>query len=199
MTDPIVWRDAIPAVALGIGLAAACGFRVFVPLFLMGIAGASGWLTLSSDAAWAATTPALLALGTATALEVGAYYVPWLDHALDTVATPAALLAGIGASAAVLGDLPPALRWGTAVVAGGGAAGLVQGATVLLRTKSGVLTGGLANPLVATLEAGGAVTLALLAVALPLLALLLVLVFLVWVGRRAGRWLFGRPRRMAQS
>ncbi len=192
IADPASWRETATAIAVGIGLAAACGFRVFVPLFVMGLAGATGHLTLAHDAAWAASTPALVALGTATALEVGAYYVPWLDHALDAVATPAALLAGIGASAAVLTDLPPLLRWGTAVVAGGGAAGLVQGATVLLRAKSGLLTGGLGNPAVATAELGGAIGLALLALAVPLAALIVTATLIVWVVRRTGRRLIGR-------
>lgn len=179
--------ETVTAVGLGVALAAACGFRVFVPLFGMGLAAHLGHLSLAPEMRWAAATPALVALGTATVAEVAAYYVPWLDHALDVIASPAAVLAGIVASAAVLVDLPPMLRWGTALVAGGGAAGLVQGATVLLRAKSGLATGGAANPLVATVELGGALVVTLLALLLPLLALALALGLVVWAWRRRRR------------
>jgi len=139
-----------------------------------------------------AGVPALVALGTATVLEVGAYYVPWLDHALDVVATPTAVLAGMLAAASVVTDLPPLLKWSTVIIGGGGAAGLIQGASVLLRLKSGALTGGLANPLVSTAELAGAGITALLAVLLPLVCLLLVLALLITVFQTAGRLLFGR-------
>lgn len=176
--------ETLSGLALGIGLAAACGFRVFVPLFAMALAAAHGELRLASDMQWAQSTPALLALGTATLVEVAAYYVPWLDHALDLLASPAAVVAGVVTSAAVLVDLPPLVRWGTALVAGGGAAGLVQGATVLARAKSGLLTGGAANPAVATAELGLAVTLVTAALLVPFLALIGVLMLAGWVVRR---------------
>lgn len=195
MDDPVtglgLWPGLVSA-AVGLGLAAACGFRVFVPLLIASLAAHFGHLPLAAGFEWLATVPALLALGTATALEVGAYYVPWLDHALDLVATPAAVVAGMLAAASVVTDLPPLLKWSTVIIGGGGAAGLIQGASVLLRLKSGALTGGLANPLVSTLELAGAGTTALLAILLPLLCVLLVGVLLVSVFRVTGRLLFGR-------
>ncbi len=182
------------SLAVGIGLSAACGFRVFVPLLVAGVAARAGILTLTPGFEWLGTDPALAALGTATVLEVLAYFVPWLDHLLDLVATPTAVVAGILASAAVLTDLPPALRWGLAVIAGGGAAGLVQGASVLLRLKSAALTGGLGNPAVALFELAAALLTSLFAVLVPLLAVGLVLALCVLAFRLAGRILFGRGR-----
>jgi hypothetical protein len=170
--------QALLGVAVGLGLAAACGFRVFLPLFGMSLASISGHLTVGADFAWVATTPAAIALGTATALEIGAYYVPWLDHLLDVLATPAAVVAGVITAAAVVIDLPPILRWGIAVIGGGGAAGFVQGATVLVRTKSGLATGGLANPVVATLEVVGGVTTVMLALVVPVVCLALLVLTL---------------------
>ena len=166
-------NQALLGVAVGLGLAAACGFRVFLPLFGMSLASISGHLPVGADFAWVATTPAAIALGTATALEIGAYYVPWLDHLLDVLATPAAMVAGVITAAAVVIDLPPVLRWGIALIGGGGAAGLIQGATVLVRTKSGLATGGLANPVVATLEVVGGVTTVMLALVVPVVCLAL--------------------------
>ena len=186
--------ESLLSLAVGIGLSAACGFRVFVPLLVAAAAARVGVLSLSPGFEWLASDPALVALGTATALEVLAYFVPWLDHLLDTLATPTAVVAGILVSAAVLTDLPPMLRWGLAVLAGGGAAGLVQGASVLLRLKSAALTGGLANPAVALAELAGSLLMALLAIALPALAVALVLALCILAYQVAGRILFGRRR-----
>jgi hypothetical protein len=190
--------DEAVSVLVGIGVAAACGFRVFIPLLALGIAGYSGVVPLSENFSVLGTMPALIALGTAAALEVGAYYIPWLDHALDVAAGPAAMLAGVVASAAVMADLPPVLKWGVALIGGGGAAGLLQGATSLLRMKSTATTGGLANPVVATGELVGAGVTAWLALFVPVVGALLVVAALVafvwWATRRVGRLLFGRQR-----
>ena len=182
------------SVAAGVGLAAACGFRVFVPLLVVSVAAFSGHLSLAPGTWWLGTLPALIALATATVLEVAAYFVPWMDHALDLLATPAALLAGVLAAASLTGDLPPLARWFIALVAGGGSAGLVQGATTLLRLKSTVLTGGLANPLVALLELLGATVTALLALFLPLACLLTLLLLCAAAFRASHRVVFGRRR-----
>ncbi|MEN9508413.1 MAG: hypothetical protein RLZZ621_976, partial [Gemmatimonadota bacterium] len=143
--------EAVVGIAVGLGLAAAAGFRIFVPLLIAAVAAKWGALPLAPEFAWLATTPALAALASATVLEIGAYAVPWLDQLLDVVATPAAMLAGMLAAASVVVDLPPVLKW-SAVLLAGGAAGMTQGATVLTRLKSTTLTGGTANPVVATLE-----------------------------------------------
>ena len=183
------------AAALGLGLAAAAGFRVFVPLLAAGIAARVGYLELASDFSWLSSTPALVALGTATVLEVVAYYVPWLDHVLDMVATPAAVAAGVVASASVVTDVPPPVRWLVAIIGGGGMAGLIQGATVAARLKSAALTGGLGNPVVATGELLGAGITTLLALFVPVATLLILIAACVFMIRASGRLLFGRPRR----
>jgi len=183
--------DALLSVAAGIGLAAACGFRVFVPLLALGLAGRFGFVPLAHGFEWLATSMALVAFSVATLLEALAYKIPWLDHALDALATPAALFAGVLMVAATTAGLPPALRVPVALIAGGGAAALVQGATVVARFKSTALTGGLGNPLLALVELGGAVFTSLVAVLMPLLGLLLVLLlctgFLLWVALKFGK------------
>jgi hypothetical protein len=179
-------------IALGIGLAAATGFRVFLPLLVAGLAAHFGHLPLSDHFEWLGSTPALLMLGTAAAVEIAAYYVPGIDHALDLIAGPAALVAGVVASAAVMTDLPPSVLWPVAIIGGGGIAGMAKGSAALVRTKSGVMTGGLANPIVSTAETVGATGLALFAVALPIITLVVVVALLVWVVRRLRRRRVGR-------
>jgi hypothetical protein len=171
--------DALIGFFVGLALSAAVGFRVFVPLLLTGSAARLGYLELTTDMAWLASDAALVALATATVLEVSAYYVPWLDNLLDTVATPTAVVAGVIAWAAVTPELSPLLRWTLAVIAGGGAAGLVQSGTALLRLHSTAFTAGLGNPVVATGELAGSVSLSVLAVLAPVLAAVLVLLVLV--------------------
>ena len=180
--------DTVASVFAGVALAAACGFRVFVPLLVLSIAATLGAIPLADDFAWLATMPALIALATATIMEIAAYYVPWLDHALDVVATPAAILAGVITTAAVVADLSPVLRWALAIVGGGGVAGAVQSGTVLLRLKSGVMTAGVGNPIVSTGETASSTVTSVLAVVMPVIAFFLVLatiVLLVMIARRA--------------
>jgi len=184
--------QSLIGIALGIGLAAATGFRIFIPLLIAGLAARFDVLPLGDSFQWLESTPALLMLGTAAVAETLAYYIPGVDHVLDVVASPATLAAGVVASASVMTDIPPAVMWPVAVIAGGGAAGLTKGSTALLRAKSGVMTGGLANPVVSTVETVGATGLAVLAIAVPLLCLAAVVALLYWATRRAGRLLFGR-------
>jgi hypothetical protein len=178
--------DLALSIALGIGLAAAVGFRVFLPMLVMSIAAYTGHLTLSSGFAWLATPAALLMLSVAAVLEILAYYIPGVDNLLDAITTPAALVAGTVVSAAVMTDLPPLVKWTTAVIAGGGAAGLTQGLTSLLRAKSTLMTAGLGNHVVATAELVGALLVSLLALAAPLAAVGLVALF-CWFALRLAR------------
>ncbi len=154
----------------GVGLAAACGFRVFVPLLVLSIASISGHLELAPDFAWIGTWPALVIFAVATALEITAYYVPWLDHLLDTIAAPAAVVAGIVVTASVVTEMSPVLRWPLAVIAGGGVAGAVQLATSTLRRASEVMTAGFSQPVASSVENGGAVGMSVLSIVLPVAA-----------------------------
>ena len=171
--------DLALSIALGVGLAAATGFRVFVPLLVMSVAAHAGYLPLGENFAWLATTGALTVLSIAALLEILAYCIPGVDNLLDTLATPGAVLAGIIASAAVMSDLPPMIKWTLAIIAGGGAAGLTQGATALLRAHSTAFTAGIGNPVIATAELGGALVVSLVALAAPFIALGLVVLFCV--------------------
>ena len=178
------WLLGVP---VGLALSTAAGLRIFVPLLVTSVAARSGYITLTPGMTWIGSDAALVAFATALVVEVGAYYVPWLDNVLDTIATPVATGAGVIAMAAVTPDLPPLIRWTLAIVAGGGAAGLAQVSAALLRLKSTALTAGAGNSAVATAELGGAVALSLLAVLAPVLAAAAVVGLLAWLLRRASR------------
>jgi hypothetical protein len=179
-------------VLLGVGLAAATGFRVFVPPLVLAIGHQAGIVDLPDASAWLASPTAIVLLSAATVVEVMAYYVPLVDNLLDMVATPAALVAGTLLAGAVLPELEPWLRWTAAAVVGGGAAGTVQVLTSLTRAASTGATAGLGNSVVATGELLGATLLSVLALLAPVLAGIAVVALIV-LGLRA----LGRRRRSA--
>lgn len=180
--------DTFLALLIGIGLSAACGFRVFVPLLGVSIAALSGHLTLFSGFEWMGTWPAVIAFGTATVLEIAAYYIPWVDNIMDTITTPAAIAAGIIATASVFGDVSPFLRWSMAVIAGGGVATIIQGSTVALRAASSGTTGGLANHGLSTVEMVVAIVVTVLAILVPIACLVLVVLISYRMIRKVLRW-----------
>jgi hypothetical protein len=182
-----VTPESLLSIAAGLALAASAGFRVFVPLLVVGVAARTGWLAISPTFEWIATTPALTAFATATVLEIGAYYVPFLDNLLDTISTPAAVVAGMIASASVLVDVPPWLQYSIAIAGAGSTAGVVAASTTMLRLKSSALTAGLGNAVLATFELFGAFGVALVAVLVPILALVMVAAIFAFVIRRLGR------------
>ena len=179
--------ETLLGLVVGIGLSAACGFRVFVPLLGMSIASQMGYLSLSSGFEWIGSWPALITFATATLLEIGAYYIPWLDHVMDTLATPGAMVAGSIVTASMIGDISPFLKWSLAIIAGGGVAGAVQSGTVALRGLLTSTTGGLGNFLLATMELAGSVLTTVFAILIPIVCFVLVgllLFSMLWAFRR---------------
>src|SRR6516225_3206830 len=187
--EPPSMSDAALSIVLGIALAAATGFRVFLPMLIVSAAAYTGHLPLDSSFAWLGTPSALTMLSVAALVEVLAYYIPVVDNLLDVVAAPAAFIAGTIVSAAVMTDMPPMVKWTAAVVAGGGVAGFTRGLTGVLRAHSTVLTGGLGNFVISTAELGGAALITFLALAAPVAAITLVVLFLLGAIRLI-RWLF---------
>jgi hypothetical protein len=187
--------DVALSIVLGVVLAAATGFRVFLPMLIVSGAAYSGHLSLDNSFTWLGTPSALTMFGVAALAEVLAYYIPGVDNLLDALATPAAFVAGTIVSAAVMTDLPPMVKWMAAVIAGGGAAGFTQSVTAMLRAKSTVFTGGFGNSVIATGELGGSILLSLLALTAPFAAFAVV-ILLLWVALRLIRRLRqGTPRR----
>ncbi len=198
--------DILIALCIGIGLSAATGFRIFIPPLLMSAAAVTGHYAPPEELAWMATQSALIAFAGATVVEVIAYYIPWVDNLLDVVEVPLAAIAGTILTAGMLSgtvmdsfpELSPLIVWTAAAMVGGGTAAATEGATVVTRLASTATTGGFANPALSTAENLSAVIMTWLAIALPFLALGLI-VFLVWYTITRGIRLLTRRRSQSAS
>ena len=187
--------EAVPLILIGIALSATCGFRVFVPLLAVNIgaramkADGEPRIELADGFVWMGSDIALLIFLVASIVEIGGYYVPWIDNLLDSIASPAAVIAGTLITASVITGIEPWLQWVLGLIAGGGTAGAVQAATVVTRASSTVTTAGLGNPIVATVETSGA----FLGSALSIVAVeFAIVVFVLLLG--CGFWIWWRRR-----
>ncbi|MBT93064.1 MAG: hypothetical protein CMA61_04580 [Euryarchaeota archaeon] len=177
----------ILAALMGISLAAASGFRVFLPPFLLSLAIRADFVEVDlvgTSFEFFETTPAIIILGVASIAEFAAFYVPWVDSLLDTIASPAAIIAGISMTAIVMEGSDPAVQWAIAIIAGGGASATIQGATVTTRGLSSTFTLGYANSLVATSENVASVALTIVALLAPLVAGIFAIVIIVIMTKR---------------
>ncbi len=179
--------ETVFMIIVGVSLAASCGFRVFVPMLVMSIAVKAGQLELADDWIWIGSWAALITFSVASLTEVAGYYIPWLDNLLDTISTPAAVVAGTIATAACVSEMSPVFQWSLAIIAGGGVAGTVQSTTVFARGASSVATGGFGNFVVATFELMMSFVLAFLAVVAPIVAAVMLCVVGFFVVRRVLR------------
>ncbi|MEE2758726.1 MAG: DUF4126 domain-containing protein [Candidatus Thermoplasmatota archaeon] len=187
------------ALSLGLGLAAASGFRVFLPPFLYGLAIRFDYtpidIPVQGASEWMSSDVGLILLGSAMALEILAYYIPWLDNLMDTIASPAAIVSGIVMVSSTLTETDPIIQWALAIIIGGGVSGTIQVGTVSVRALSTMTTGGIANPLVSTVEAGACIFCTILAILLPLIALLLTIPALFL----SVKFFYRRKQKMANS
>ncbi len=172
--------ELIASIILGFSLAASAGFRVFVPLLVLSLSARFGWFAVGESWEWVGSLPALLLVGVATVFEVGAYFIPWVDNLLDSISVPLAAIAGTLLMVATMGDLDPMITWALAIIAGGGAAATVSGATSATRLGSTATTGGIANPAVAATETMAATTVSVASAFSPILGLILFAI-LFWV------------------
>lgn len=176
--------QTITATALGIALAACCGFRVFVPMLVAGLASKFQLFQFSDSFNWLAGTPALIALGAATIAEIAAYYVPFIDNVLDTLSAPLAAIAGTLLATSVIPIDNEWMKWIIGIVAGGGSAGLISSGTGLLRLFSSKTTLGTGNAVVSTGENTAAIGGSILAFVIPGIMALLVILFIFWIVKK---------------
>jgi hypothetical protein len=172
--------EAIISILLGLSLATAVGFRIFVPLLIMSLASMGGYLNLSSGFVWIETFPALIIFAAASIFELAAYFIPFIDNLLDTIAGPTAVIAGTIVMASSIVEMEPIYKWTLALIAGGGAAGLVQSLTTITRGASSLTTAGLGNPVVTSTETSASLGISILAIFFPMIVGVLILLLLIW-------------------
>ena len=172
--------ETILSICLGIGLAASVGFRVFVPLFALSLASYFNFWELNASWQWIGSSSAVIILGIATLVEIFAYFIPLIDNLLDTIAIPLATIAGTIVMVSLVTDLSPVITWALAIIAGGGTAAVIAGSSSATRLASTTTTGGLANPVVSSIETGSSIIMSIVSLVFPYAALILV-IFIIWI------------------
>ncbi len=172
--------ETIFSILVGIGLAASVGFRIFVPLFALSIASHYGVIPLNQSWDWVGSTTAIITLGVATIVEILAYFIPWLDNLLDSIAIPLATIAGTAVMVSTVAGLDPVMTWALAIIAGGGTAAAIQTSSTATRLTSTATTAGIANPILATVETGTSVVMSILSIFVPFIAVIFVII-LLWI------------------
>ncbi len=170
--------ETIISIFLGVGLAASVGFRVFLPLFALSLASYFGVWELNDNWQWIGSLAALITLGAATIIEIFAYFIPWVDNILDSMAVPLAAIAGTAVMVSTVADLDPVVTWSLAIIAGGGTATAIKGASAASRLASTATTGGVANPVVSTIETGTATVVSVASIFAPIIAAVMVVIIL---------------------
>jgi len=183
-------KEIITAVAIGIGLSASCGFRVFVPMLVASIAAKLDIFPVNEGFQWLASWPAIISFGTATVAEILAYYIPFIDNLLDTITTPMAVGGGTLLLTSVLPIDNEFLKWAAGFLFGGGAAATVQGGTVLTRLASTKLTAGAGNAIVATGEHAAAFGSSIMSLIIPLIIAALLILIIIYFFAKFGKRVF---------
>jgi len=171
--------ETVISIFLGIGLAASVGFRVFLPLFALSLASYFGLWDLNADWQWIGSLAAVITLGVATLIEIFAYFIPWVDNLLDSLAVPLAAIAGTAVMVSTVANLDPVVTWSLAIIAGGGTATAIKGASATSRLASTATTGGVANPVVSTIETGTATVVSAASIFAPVIGIILVILILI--------------------
>jgi hypothetical protein len=183
-------------IAMGIALSACAGFRVFIPMLAGALAGHYNIINLPADMAWLSSWPAIVCFGTAALAEIAAYYIPFVDNILDTIAAPLSIAAGTVLASSILpvSDMEAPLRWGIALLAGGSAAGTIHLGTGLLRLFSSKATIGTGNIVVATTENAAAISGSLLSFFIPIIIAIVLMALVVWILVKLGKQLYRRAK-----
>ena len=186
--------ETISAIALGIGLSASTGFRVFIPLLVAGLASHFGWLPLGDSFAWMGSIPALIAFGVAAVVEILAYYIPFVDNLLDSIATPLSVGAGTLLMTSVFPSDSEWMKWIMGFIIGGGAAATIQSGSAITRLLSTKFTAGAGNSVVSTGEGVAATGFSVLSLFIPILVAIVLVVFIVVILRLVYRKLLKKRK-----
>jgi hypothetical protein len=163
----------VTAYFTALGLATAAGLNAWVPLLAVGLLSKyTGLIDLSGQWTALTETPVLIALGAVAVLDFVGDKIPTVDHVLHAAGTVIAPATGVVAalsSSSALHVSPAAMT-----IIGIVGAGTAHGTRMAIRPFSTLTTAGLGNPVLSLIEDAGSLGLSVVAIALPVLALLLV-------------------------
>ena len=172
-------------ILIGIGLSAASGFRVFIPLLIMSISALSGDLILAENFEWIGSYSALSIFIVATIIEAAAYYLPAIDEFLEKVSKPTTMVAGTIIMSSFVVDLSPMLGWVLAIIAGGGTSAIVN--QQRLESKRNSISANnmnLKGVLFSTRETCSAASISLLMMLAPITSFIVILVLFFFLIRQ---------------
>ena len=169
---------AVGGVLSAFGLSSAAGLNATLPLLVVGLLGRLGHLELGSSYSRLTSTPVLAVVAVLFVVELVGDKIPGVDHVLHTVGLALSPVAGalvFASQAGVAKNLPPWLS----IVLGLTTAGGLHATRAAIRPAATVASAGIANPVLSTLEDLGSGALVVLALAAPVLAIVLVVIILV--------------------
>ena len=175
-------EETIISIFLGIGLAASVGFRVFLPLLALSLAAYFNVWELNESWQWLGSFASVVVLSVATVIEILAYFIPFVDNLLDSIAVPLAAIAGTAVMVSTVANLDPVVTWSLAIIAGGGTAAAIAGTTGATRLTSTATTAGLGNPIISGIETIVSLIVSILSILLPVVAVIIVtiILFVLW-------------------
>jgi hypothetical protein len=167
--------EGIIALATGLGLATASGLNAYLPLLTIGVFARLGLIQLAGPFELLTNVFVLLIIAALAALDFVGDKVPAVDsalHAAGLVISPVAGAILALASQSDVATIHPAL----VAVAGLIAAGGTHAARAAARPMVTAATAGTGNVVVSAAEDGAALTISVLAILVPALALILLAV-----------------------
>ena len=167
--------DAVTQYALAYALTTSAGIRALLPLAAVSVAAHAGWIHPAGEFAWLGHAATMWILIAVAVVEMVADKIPFVDHAMHFVqaaAKPAAAAIVIGGTTHPHGNEELIVLM---VVGALNALG-IHGAVVAARAASTVGTGGLANPVLSTVEDAGSIGGVVLAFIAPFVAAVLALI-----------------------
>lgn len=154
-------------ILLGLALATATGFRIFLPMFLLSFTSHIGWVTLPQKLSWLEGETALFVLGVAMLIELVSYFIPGVDNIMDIIDTPIAVIVGFLVVFSVI-EVNSMMEWILAVVIGGIVPAVIKACKATIRGGVTLLMGGLGNGLFSIVEALASILIVVISVFLLL-------------------------------
>ena len=185
---------ALLGTATAFGLSGSAGLNTTLPLLLVALLARAHLLTLAHPYDALTSGEVIAGLVVLAVLEFVVDKVPGLDSAVHAVQLPLSAAAGailFASQTSVVSHISP----GLAILLGLLTAGTVHGVRTVTRPVVTGLTLGTGNPVISTVEDGGALVLASTAVFVPWLGLALLVVLLLGMTLEA-RWVLRHGARL---